>query len=581
MIEPNKNLSNIDIYETALYPENWDMKLDANENYIGPSTKVFSAVKNLSFEEIAHYPYYGDLYEALSAFNKVSSDSIVITNGADEALSSTFNAFVSSEENVVTVSPSFSMPKIYAEIIGAQYIEVPYKSKWVYPFESVISAINDKTKAILITTPNNPTGDIVPLEQIIEILEKFPQKLVIIDETYTTYSGISNVCLTEKFDNALVIKSMSKDFGLAGLRLGYIVSNSENIKNIKKVLSPYNVNSVAVSAGIASLEDKSYSSHVKSEIADAKAYLMKEFKEMGFVPYDSFANFILVDFGDKTDLIYNKLKACGVSVKTFSSEELKTHLRITIPTKSASRRLINCIKSKITLVFDMDGVLVDVSDSYHEAIKFTYNYFTGKELADEMIREAKKQGGLNNDWDLTDYLIKQSSFKFPYENIVKVFQKQYWNDGDGSINNETLLVDLSMLDELSKKYNMAIFTGRPKDEALYTLDKFNIKHYFTKIVTMNDLPPERQKPHTTGLYMIKDSFITEQLIYFGDTVDDAKCAKDFGAYGVGVLPPSDKSEELRSALLKSGQQKVINGINELKDILENFEYEKESDYSKN
>ncbi len=566
MLRPRQELIGLNTYEIASYPQNWDMKLDSNENYIGPSTSVIKAIKNIAPEEIAQYPYYGSFYDALSEIYGVKKSNIVITNGADEALCTVINTYISKADSVVTASPSFSMPKIYTSIAGAEYIEVPYKEKWAYPFEDIINSVSENTKVILITSPNNPTGDIVPLEQIIEILRKFPDKAVVIDETYSSYAGISNVCLTDKYDNLIVVKSFSKDYALAGLRLGCIVSNQVNIDNIKRVLSPYNVNCIAVAAANAAINDKKYIKLVKDEITQSRKYLYDEIKKLGFTPYESHANFVLTDFGNLCDLIYEKLKSNKIIVKRFDKTSiLHSCLRITAPTLSASHKIIDLIRSKDTLVFDMDGVLVNVKQSYNQAVKYTYNYFTGKELSDEELSEAKKQGGLNNDWDLTNHLIKKYGFNFAYDDIVSVFQKQYWNDGKGSINNENLLISTALLDELKQKYNLAVFTGRPKVEAYYTLKKFDILKYFDKIITMNDLPPDRQKPHTEGLYKIKEALLTDELIYFGDTVDDVKCAMDFGAYGVGV---SDK-DVMRQTLMSAGAKMVIDSINDLKSILEN------------
>lgn len=583
MLTPREELKDIETYKIASYPECWDMKLDSNENYIGPSTNVMRVLKELSVDDVSHYPCYGLFYELLSEKNQIDSSDIVITNGADEALSAVLNTYISKGDTVLTVTPSFTMPKIYSQIIGAQYIEIPYEKKWEYPFEKVKEALTKGVKALLITTPNNPTGDVVSQEQIEEILKNNPDLLVIIDETYANYCSKSNIGLVEKYDNAVVVKSLSKDYALAGLRLGYIVSQEENINNIKKVLSPYNVNAAAVVAGTAAISDEEYLSYVVNEITAAKVYLTSEFEKFGALVYPSGANFLLVDFGFRSELIFNILKANKIIVKSFKgNNDLKNCIRITVPTMSAASRIVSIIKSKITLVFDMDGVMIDVSRSYYEAIKHTYNHFTGKNLSDDQICDARKLGGLNNDWDLTEYLIKQSGFDFPYEKIVEVFQNHYWNDGQGSINEETLLIDDKLLAELSQKYNTAVFTGRPKQEALYTLSKFGIKQYFQKIVTMDDLPLNMQKPDTAGLMMIKNSFITDYLVYFGDTVDDAKCASNFvGTYGVGVLPPTDKSDELKNLLLKTGAKAVINDINELNTVLENINNENEQNCAQN
>lgn len=582
MIEPRPELKNINIYEIASYPENWDMKLDSNENYIGPSVKVMEALKNLDTSDISQYPYYGKLYDALCEVNCVNNSNIVITNGADEALSAVLNTFVSKGEAILTAKPSFSMPKIYAQMIGANYIEIPYTKKWEYPFEQIVNSIDSSVKAILLTTPNNPTGDVIPVEQVKSILASNPDKLVIIDETYTNYAGLTNVGLTEEFDNAVVVKSMSKDYGLAGLRIGYIVSQKENIDNIKKILSPYNVNVAAAAAAHAALKDTAYLEYVKNEIRTSKVFLTEELTKLGIKVYDSFANFILADFSVKKDFVFDKLKSHNIVVKSFTKrEEMKDCLRITVPTLSAAKKLVALLQPKDTLVFDMDGVLIDVSRSYFEAIRHTYSHFTGNDLSTEAIHSARKQGGLNNDWDLTSYLIKQSGLDFSYDEIVDVFQKQYWNDGNGSINNEELLIEESLLEDVSRKYNMAIFTGRPKDEAIYTLEKFGIKKYFEKIITMDDVALNEQKPHTSGLKQISAYFMSDKFIYFGDTVDDAKCANDFGAYGVGILPPSDKCEELKNILLEKGDKAVLNSINDLKSILEKINHEKEHNYQKN
>lgn len=572
MLEPKKQIKNITPYEIASYYPSWDMKLDANENYIGPSTKVLKAIKDIPPEKISTYPCYGRLYDKLSGMYEIEKSCFVLTNGADEALSAAINTYISENDRVLSVTPSFSMPQIYTKIAGAHYIEIPYSDKWTYPAEAVISAIDDSVKAVIITTPNNPTADIVPENVIKEIVQKCRNIPVIIDETYANFSGVTNIRLVEEYDNVIIVKSFSKDYALAGLRLGYVVSNAQNIENIKKCLSPYNVNAIAVEAAIAALSDNEYLNFVVNEISQAKQYLTEELTKLGVRVYKSYTNFLLADFGIHKDLIFNMLKENRIIVKDFkSSNVLKNSLRITIPTLSAAKRLISLINTKITLVFDMDGVLVDVTNSYYEAIKYTYNYFTGKTITTEQIVQAKKQGGLNNDWDLTSYLIEQSGFKFSYEKIVEVFQSQYWNDGSGSINKEKLLIDERLLRELSQKYNLAVFTGRPRQEALYTLNKFNIRQYFEKIVTMDDLPSEKQKPDIEGLKIIKNAFITEYLIYFGDTVDDAKCASNMpSAYGVGVLPPSDKSDDLKEILQNAGAKRVINNINEIKIVLESI-----------
>lgn len=565
MIRPKKTLQNIESYGVEQYAQPWLMKLDSNENYLGASPKVFERLKNLDSKDICHYPYYGELYEKIAALNGVNIENIALTNGADESLEALLNTYLTDEDSIITVKPSFSMPKIYAGIIGAEYIEIPYEVKWIFPEESFLKNIDEKVKIILITTPNNPTGEVVSWALIEKILKMHPDKLLVLDETYSTYSECSAVSLTKKYDNLAIVRSLSKDYALAGLRIGYTVSNAVNIENIKKVLSPYTVNSLATICAVEAISDSTHMNFVKTAIAKSRDYLTKELTDSGVTVYDSHANFLLADFGDESEKAYSLLKDNAIIVKKFEGD-LKNCLRITVPSIESSQKIIKLLNSKYhqnAIVFDMDGVLVDVSNSYRTAIQKTFEKFTNLTLNLNDIQSAKNMGGLNNDWDLTQYLIKEAGFSVEYNDVVTEFQKIYWNEGKGAINNEVLLIDEETLKALSTTHTLAIFTGRPKNEAEYTLKKFNLSKYFAKIITMDDLPSNKQKPHTLGLELIQSELCASEITYLGDTVDDVKCAKNFGARGIGVLPPSDKSDGLKDLLFLYGAKYVINDVNEI------------------
>lgn len=560
MIEPKKSLKYLKIYETDLFPQKWEMKLDANENYIGPSKKVLEALKKLSAADISHYPCYGELLSALAKKFSVKKESIVLTNGADEAISAVINTYAEQSDSIITVTPTFSMPKIYAAQLGCKYIEVPYEKRWDFPFESFIKSIKKSTKIIYLTTPNNPTGTIIPPEQIKYILEHFKDRLVVVDETYGSFSSYSCILLTKTYENLVVIKSMSKDYGLAGLRLGFVISNPANINNIKKSLSPYNVNTAAVKAATAALNDTEHFEFIKTELKKSKEYLTAELKKLNATVYESHANFILAEFGAKTDYVYNVLLNNGIVVKKL--DNLKS-LRITLPTMTAAQKIITLIHPKDVIVFDMDGVLVDVGKSYRMAIAETYKYFSKRSISQDDIQNAKNLGGLNNDWDLTYHLLKAAGTWVPYDDIVEKFQELYWNNGKGCINDEILIADPKLLKALSERYILAVFTGRPKIEAEFTLKKFDILKYFSKIVTMNDLPKERQKPDTLGLEMIKNAVYAGKMLYVGDTIDDVKCAKEFRITGFGVAHTREQAD----MLLNNGAKYVINNVNQLGEFI--------------
>ena len=191
-------------------------------------------IKNLSLKDIFYYPFYGETLESFSNFYNVKIDEILLTNGADEAIATVFNTYLSQNDSVLTVYPTFSMPKIYTQIVGANYIEIPYKKKWEFPIDDFLNQLktNHSIKIVHLTTPNNPTGDIINEKTINQILNYASDKLIVIDETYANYCEKSYIDLIKEYSNVVVIKSMSKDFALAGLRLGVVFSKTSNILNL-------------------------------------------------------------------------------------------------------------------------------------------------------------------------------------------------------------------------------------------------------------------------------------------------------------------------------------------------------------
>lgn len=214
------------------------------------------------------------------------------------------------------------------------------------------------------------------------------------------------------------------------------------------------------------------------------------------------------------------------------------------------------------LIFDIDGVLVDVSNSYRQAIKQTAKFFTGKEVSLKEIQGYKNKGGFINDWNLTDAIIIKSGFKIDKEKIIYKFQSYYKK----LMKNEKWLLDKEILNELSENYELAIFTGRPRGEAISVLENFGVMGRFSEIIAMEDV--EREKPDSEGLLKILKKFNAKNAFYFGDTIDDVKAAINADVNAIGVLPPSDKSEELKNLLLKNGAKMVIDDINQIRGVLE-------------
>ena len=209
------------------------------------------------------------------------------------------------------------------------------------------------------------------------------------------------------------------------------------------------------------------------------------------------------------------------------------------------------------LIFDIDGVLVDVSKSYRAAIKETAEYFTGTGISFEEIQDCKNRGGLNNDWDLTEAIIKCKGKSIDKKKIIKKFQNYYNN----LIKNEKWLLDKRILKSLSKGYILAILTGRPRKEAYSVLKRNKIANCFSTIIAMEDIT--KQKPFPDGILKILNQYSNSEAYYFGDTIDDMKTAISGKVKPIGVLPPQDKSAQLQNLLIKNGAKIVIGNINEI------------------
>lgn len=571
MINEKQTLKDVKPYATPKYAKLWDLKLDSNENPYGASKEVLWALKELTNAQISRYPHYGELIDKVAQRFRVSQDEVLLTNGADEALSIVINTFLDKDQELLCFTPTFSMPLIYAQSIGAKIKNVNYYTKWLFDANKLIEQVDDKTKIIYISSPNNPTGECASVCDIEKILSKFPNVAMILDITYINFAQNppQYYSLVKKYDNIFIVKSFSKDLGLAGLRLGTIVSQEQNINSCRKIISPFSVNVAALCAGIASLNDTEYENFVKEQTIASRDALFEGLCEMGFKPYKSEANFILCDFGRYCDFIFQKLVSKGIITKKFDKNSiLATHLRITAPRAQDVSKIFEALKKKNVIVFDLDGVVFDVTNSYRLAIKETFKHFSQKELSDKEIQQAKELGGLNCDWDLTKYLLEKHGVNVELDEVTKVFQDMFFNPNNegskGLIDNEKLLIEREVFEKLSDSYDFCVFTGRPFEEAVYSLEKFGILKYFSKIISQDDIEKEKRKPHPEGLNRIKKEVIYNEICYFGDTIDDIYSGVASSTLTYGVAQKDSQSAKI---LLEAGADDIIYDISKLDEFL--------------
>jgi len=219
------------------------------------------------------------------------------------------------------------------------------------------------------------------------------------------------------------------------------------------------------------------------------------------------------------------------------------------------------------LIFDMDGVLVDVTESYRETIAATIEHFTGARPTDEQIQQFKNRGGFNDDWELTHYIINGVGFDVSFEDTKAHFQKLFLgtNGTEGLIQREKWIANPGALEQLAAEFRFAIFTGRPRDEVFLTLDRFAPAIAFDPIVAMEDVA--RKKPDPEGLLRIAHAFPDSKPIYVGDSIDDARSARAANIPFVGIAAPSNPSYlDLVFLFQSENSLAIVDDINYLHEV---------------
>ena len=271
-----------------------------------------------------------------------------------------------------------------------------------------------------------------------------------------------------------------------------------------------------------------------------------------------------VYFDEKTDFIKHIVELHKIDID-FNDE--KKCFILNEQELARIQKFIEKVAIRPLIIFDMDGVIMNTNDSFPVATCQTYNHFTGEELTFDEINEIKYRGGFNSDWDILMYLFDERDFTVKFEDMAKYYMDIYFDGKGGLIDDETLILTEDCLEELIKNYNLAIFTGRDKASATYTVNKWNIKKYFYPMITCENVGWNHQKPDTKGVSIIKEKVIADEIYYLGDTVDDMICARNSKVNGIGILPPRDKSEKLKLRLFEEGAITVLENTNDLPQFL--------------
>jgi len=338
--------------------------LDFNERTTTPSANA------VIVNQPQLYPEYFDLTAKIATYVGVQNNMVMITNGTDQAIDVIFRTFADRDDTIIIPEPTFAMYRQYAQVNGNQIVSPLYKPDTLaYPVEDILAAINDDVKLVVVCNPNSPTGTLASKIDIERIARKAKNSIVYIDEAYFEFSGETAVGLIDKYPNIIVSRTFSKAFGLAGLRIGYIMAQANYITELLKVRGPYDVNQIAAQAASLALNDQSSTKQYVNEVMQVAKPLLESFFKQSNTPfYVSSGNFILFKPAD-AKLAAAILRQNGILVRPQNKPGVENRLRLTIGSTEQMQRFIEVYGARVLpqkyALLDRDGTLIfEPQDTY-------------------------------------------------------------------------------------------------------------------------------------------------------------------------------------------------------------------------
>ncbi len=314
------------------------VKLNTNENPYPPAPGVIAAVAACAAADLRLYPdpMATALREAAARRYGVASEQVLVGNGSDDLLTMLMRAFVGPDDVVVYPEPTYSLYDTLVTIQEGRSLTIPFAADFALP-----AALADADgRVLIICNPNSPSGTFTPLD-VIEDLARGREWIVVVDEAYVDFALATALPLVARYDNVLVLRSLSKSFSLAGMRIGLAFGHPELLAELAKVKDSYNVSRVAIAAGVAALEDYTWMEQNVARIVASRARLSKELRAVGYDVLPSAANFVLARRpGEDQGAVQAALRERGVLVRHFATPRLADALRISVGTDEEIDRLL-------------------------------------------------------------------------------------------------------------------------------------------------------------------------------------------------------------------------------------------------
>lgn len=307
------------------------LRLDFNENTFAPSPRVIERILKTTSEGLTKYPEREPTEHIVAAHFGLAPEQTLLTNGVDEGIRLLCLAFLEEGDEALIATPTFFMYDVSVQLMSRHLVRVQADETLEFPFERFLAAITSKTKLIMVSSPNNPTGGIVAREHLLAIAAAAPHAVVFVDEAYYHFHGESTLADIANVPNLIVGRTFSKAYGLANLRLGMVAGNAELMHWVRKVCGPYNINGIALDCLPVALEDDAYVRWYADQVATGRERTMAGVREIGIGYFPSHANFILMKIGPKHAELCEAMRAHGVLLRDRSTDPgCEGYVRITI-----------------------------------------------------------------------------------------------------------------------------------------------------------------------------------------------------------------------------------------------------------
>lgn len=537
--------------------------LDLSRNEGPPPGRSLLAGVGDSGRAISRYPDVSALRDRIAARHGIEADRVLVTAGGDDALFRCLLARMGPDRRAVVTRPSFEMIPRYVAQVGGTLVEVDW---WdgSFPTEEIMGVADDCDIAVVVS-PNNPTGGVATssdLEQLGSVVG-----LLVVDAAYSEFADHDLTPVALGLDNTVVVRTLSKAWGLAGLRVGYLLGPSDVVGEISAYGSPYPVSGLSADLAIARLDDTDEVSRLVDRVKHQREELTELLQAGGVEVYLSQANFVLARFDD-ADWVASTAAALGVGLRRFPDRSgLKDHLRITLPgSEEGFGRLVHVLGSALApqaLLFDLDGVLCDTSASQTRAIIETAAGF-GVVLTREDVDRAKATGDASDDWELTRRLCGQAGADVTLQAVTDRFEVLYQGGRGvtGYKRAETLLVDPVTLERWAEALPLGVVTGRPRSDTEEFLTRFGLADLMSAVVTRDDAA---LKPDPAPVRLAMDRLGVGRAWMLGDTPDDITAARGAGVVPIGVIAPGVPPDLARRSL--AGAARVIDRTTDLEGLL--------------